>query len=170
MLLSLLLPLLRVVDGKRVEFGFTSWVLQQLRKPMLVFVGHRPKVFGSRDGVGHAVTKRVLGRMACWDCLCKEVAAAEYPTFNVFSSISVRWRPEDVQEEQMRLGKYISDRLHRLAALLEGPLEDLAQAYRYEFEIAMAWKRAHPSVHNREMWRSCCASMSGKERPLHRMP
>ena len=142
------------VDGKCVEFGFTNWVLQQLRKPMLVFVGHRPKVFGSRDGVTQAMTKRVLGRMACWVRLCKEVAAAEYPAFNVFSSFSVFRLPEDVRDEQRRLGEDIRGRLHRLVAFLKVPLEDLEQEYRYHFALAMAWKRAHPGVINKEAWRS----------------
>ena len=141
-------------DGKCIDVGFTHWVLQQLRKPMLIFVQNRPKVFGSKEGVSQATIKRVLGRMACWVRLCKEVAAAEYPAFNVFSSFSVFRLPEDVREEEVRLGEAIRDRLRRLAVFLKIELAALEQEYTHYFALAMAWKRAHPGVDNKEAWRS----------------
>jgi len=67
------------VDGHVTEHGFTAWVLEQMRKPLLIYHEGAPKLLGRRDGVLPIVIKRCLGHMWCWVRLCFDVLRAEFP-------------------------------------------------------------------------------------------
>ncbi|CAE7383924.1 nlaXM, partial [Symbiodinium pilosum] len=102
------------IDRGCREFGYTNFMLRQLRNPMLVYADGQPKRIGGplADGVLH----RAFGRMACWVRLTHEVVRAEYPNFSIFTSFSVFHLPDDLPENPAgQLSGAVAEKLKRLA-------------------------------------------------------
>ena len=123
-----------------LNLGYTAWCLQQLRRPMLIFVEGQPTMLGKRGGVERRLIDACLVRMQCWVRLCKEVVAAEFPNFMVFCAFSVFQLPSARHEGQARDELVSSDHLKRLAQFFEVPEMAFKQQFLDFYNLASMYK------------------------------
>jgi hypothetical protein len=77
------------VDGQATRCGHLRWILEALRKPILVVTGSSVKTIGCLSGTFSHMTQQALNHLSCWVRLAKEVAEAEFPGFRVLAAFAV---------------------------------------------------------------------------------
>jgi hypothetical protein len=64
-------------------FGYTSTMLNTLRRPLVWHIGNESFCLGSTSGVSDEIITRCIDRMQCWKLLMKATISAEFPSFEI---------------------------------------------------------------------------------------
>ncbi len=68
------------VGGRCRQSGYTQWVLEALKHPVMFYVDGHVRVVGNKSGVAESCVQRCLERLAKWSRVARTVVAAEYQT------------------------------------------------------------------------------------------
>ena len=153
------------IDRGCREFGYTNFMLRQLRNPMLVYADGQPKRIGGplADGVLH----RAFGRMACWVRLTHEVVRAEYPNFSIFTSFSVFHLPDDLPENPAgQMSGAVAEKLKRLAKFFHVNEPSLMKQFVDVQALAGRYKTMKGAT-SREAWRLAIEHVGDMQSNLH---
>ena len=144
------------VDGQAVRCGHIRWILEALRRPILVVTGSTVKTLGCLAGTSGPMIQQALNHLSCWVRLAKEVAETEFPGFRVLAAFAVFSLSEgNTRGQQDRLGvgsKSNEDHFARMAQVLGIDGDQLREQF-YEMQpFAQNVKSARPGVSNPQAW------------------
>ena len=144
------------VDGQAVRCGHLRWILEALRRPILVVTGSTVKTLGCLAGTSGPMIQQALNHLSCWVRLAKEVAETEFPGFRVLAAFAVFSLSEgNTRGQQDSLGvgcKSNEDHFARIAQVLGIDGDQLREQF-YEMQpFAQNVKSARPGVSNPQAW------------------
>lgn len=145
------------VDMNVVQVGFTAYMLQILRKPILIpeWATGSAKTLGSEAGVDLATIQRCLARMQCFVSMSMSVLQAEFPSWEILQSFAAFDLSDSGrtahQQRRARRCEAFHEWLKRLASCFDVPYNELLEQCAQIAPIAEGYRSQGHS--NLESWR-----------------
>ena len=154
------------VDANCVTLGYTKFMLDTLKKPILYEVEKKLYTLGTHGGVSDDILVRALQHMNCWVRLAIEVLRAECPGFELMQCFSVfrlctsgeRRKYQSELEDLNNDG--VDEMLTTLANYFKVGVDKLKLQYADVYEVALDIAKTEPNVNNKEAWRRAVGRVS----------
>ena len=146
------LELMYQEDGICWDGGFAKRMLQQLSKPMVVWIASGPKTLGGEGSVTTELKAQCVSRMRNWQRLLVETIRAEFPDFEICHHINVfHIAPRHHQSPEKRRADGKS--LMVLARFLSVEENAVVDDYNRCWPIASLISTSDPDAPAHDVWR-----------------
>lgn len=161
------------IDEHATKSGYTKFALETLETPIAFDVDDRPKVLGGQNKVSPAMVARCFRSMKKLVALSTEVIAAEYPSHELLSSMSIFDVSEAARTKRHESAEFLKS-LHmaaeRISQVFGGLVDEFLAEYWDHKAIAFHHNSTNPSSTSFESWKYAVQKTSARKSTAARHP
>ena len=152
-------------QGRCLSSGFTAWMLDRLKVPLLFFVNGTVMRLGHHDGVPDNIVNRCMSRLAEWTSVAKEVVRAEFPDFLLVHSMQVfSLTGGSVCDDKIKTNAEFKRAMERLTSFFGVDKCEFMSQYLDFHAKAMQLKTGDPTISARQAWQTTLQQVTNDKR------
>ena len=147
------------------RFGYTTTMLETLKKPLVFQCGATTKCFGSHSGVSDALQQKCLKRLQLWVKLASAALQAEFPCFELgqaFRVFNLETGSSDSSKDLQRIahtcglnGQALEHQWRDLMPRAKSHLQMNPLSQEYKGRNRLAWQKTLQQVNTNPVLKAC---------------